>query len=62
MCGIKVFFWPDSTWMFAADHEDEIDKWRGFDFGTTHVPEDWDGDQIEHWVSSCNKSLHITPS
>lgn len=29
---IKVYAWPDTTWRYAEEYSEEIDKWKGEDY------------------------------
>ena len=33
-----VYLWPDGTWAYESDYEDEVDKWKGFDFSIEKIP------------------------
>lgn len=27
-----IYLWPDESWVYADEHSDELDRWRGDDF------------------------------
>ena len=44
---VEVLVWPDGSWMYADDHEDVVDAWRGDDYFTMSVPDTLDEEGIE---------------
>lgn len=59
----RIFIWPDASWMYAEDHCDVMDKWRGDDFVDLHTgltnERDIDSlaEQFVHW-----EYQHETPT
>lgn len=44
---MRIFVWPDGSWMYADEHEDIIDSWRGDDYVELLVDSWWDEEDID---------------
>ena len=44
---MRIFVWPDSSWMYADEHCDTTDVWKGYDFLEILVDSWWDEEDID---------------
>lgn len=44
---MRIYVWPDGSWMYADEHCDAIDRWKGDDFFEMLVDSWWDEDDID---------------
>jgi len=54
-----VFMWPDGSWVYADDHEDGLDSWRGYDFRELKVPVWIDVDEFVEREMCRDNELYI---
>lgn len=47
---VPVCIWPDRSWMYLSDYEDEAERWRGDDFYTELVPAEYTEEQVDQCI------------